>query len=164
LSLSLYKITLKELDLEYEEVLIDLQGPRPAWYLELNPRGLVPTLHFQAEGVDEYLVESGLIVEFLTGLYPSHLTPHGGNPVADAAQRWRQRFFTDTWFGKVNPLLFKMTGTSDEAARLSIANDITEQIGKEIEPLLANAGPYFGGSSVITVVEVVPKVPAGVRC
>ena len=132
--------------------------------IQLNPRGLVPTLHFQAEGVDEYLVESGLIVEFLTGLYPSHLTPHGGNPVADAAQRWRQRFFTDTWFGKVNPLLFKMTGTSDEAARLSIANDITEQIGKEIEPLLANAGPYFGGSSVITVVEVVPKVPAGVRC
>lgn len=31
------QIALKELDLEYEEVLIDLDKPREGWFLELNP-------------------------------------------------------------------------------------------------------------------------------
>jgi glutathione S-transferase len=30
-------ITLKELDLPYEEIIIDLDKPREPWYLEINP-------------------------------------------------------------------------------------------------------------------------------
>lgn len=33
-------ITLDELKLPYEEVIIDLDTPRPQWYLDINPRGL----------------------------------------------------------------------------------------------------------------------------
>ena len=100
------------------------------------------------------MTESGPIVEFLTELYPSHLTPHSGKPAADAVLHWRQRFFIDTWFSKVNPLLFKITGAADEGARSTIADTIVDLIGKEIEPLLGDTAPYFGGSSHITVVEV----------
>ena len=101
-------------------------------------------------------MESGPIVEFLTELYPSHLTPNSGNRPADAVQHWHQRFFIDTWFSKVNPLLFKMTGASDDAARLALANNVADMIEKEIEPLLKDTAPFFGGSSSITVVEVSP--------
>lgn len=103
-------------------------------------------------------MESGPIVEFLTELHPSHLTPNSGNRPADAVHHWRQRFFIDTWFGKVNPLLFKMTGESDDAARSTVANNIADMIEKEIEPLLKDTSPFFGGSSGITVVEVSPHL------
>lgn len=33
-------ITLKELGLPFEEVLIDLDNPRPEWFLKLNPVSL----------------------------------------------------------------------------------------------------------------------------
>jgi glutathione S-transferase len=35
-------ITIKELGLEYEEVIIDLHKPREPWYLEVNPVGNIP--------------------------------------------------------------------------------------------------------------------------
>lgn len=90
----------------------------------------------------------------MTELYPSHLTPNSGKPASDAVLHWRQRFFIETWFSKINPLLFKMTGASDDGARATIANTIIDLVGKEIEPLLGDTAPYFGGSSQITVVEV----------
>lgn len=31
------QIVLKELDLPYEQVLVDLDNPRPEWFLKLNP-------------------------------------------------------------------------------------------------------------------------------
>ena len=32
-------IALEELGLPFEETLIDLETPRPQWYLDINPRG-----------------------------------------------------------------------------------------------------------------------------
>ena len=32
-------IALQELGLEFEETIIDLDTPRPKWYLDINPRG-----------------------------------------------------------------------------------------------------------------------------
>ena len=37
-------IVLQELGLEFEETIIDLDTPRPQWYLDINPRGTHPTL------------------------------------------------------------------------------------------------------------------------
>lgn len=42
---------------------------------------------------------------------------------------------------------------SDEEATTN-ADDLVKGIVKEIEPLLANAGPFFGGSSKLTLAEV----------
>lgn len=121
---------------------------------QINPRGLVPSLHVKDNDIDEYLVESGPIVDFLIGLYPSHLTPQTGNAVKDGVLHWRQRFFVDTFFTKVIPLLFKMTGIPDRDGQLKIVDEGLAQVAKEIEPLLANAAPYFDGSKTITFVEV----------
>lgn len=42
---------------------------------------------------------------------------------------------------------------SDEEATTN-ADDLVKGIVKEIEPLLANAGPFFGGSQKLTLAEV----------
>lgn len=42
---------------------------------------------------------------------------------------------------------------TDEEATTN-ADDLVKGIVKEIEPLLANAGPFFGGSSKLTLAEV----------
>ena len=55
------QFALHELGLEYEEIIIDLTKPREPWYLEINPRGLVPTLKYG----DEIIIESGIITQFL---------------------------------------------------------------------------------------------------
>lgn len=47
-----------------------------------------------------------------------------------------------------------MTGAADDGARTSIADTIAKLIEKEIDPLLKDASPFFGGSSRITFVEV----------
>lgn len=37
-------ITLRALNLPYSEIIIPLDRPSELWYLEINPRGLVPTI------------------------------------------------------------------------------------------------------------------------
>jgi len=62
-------IALKELGLNYKEVIIDLSVPREEWYLKINPRGLVPTIDYNGE----IIPESGIVAQFLAGAHPSHL-------------------------------------------------------------------------------------------
>lgn len=62
-------ILARELGLNFKEVLIDLNVPRPEWYLKLNPLGKVPTITFGSE----VMRESAVIVQYLSDLYPSHL-------------------------------------------------------------------------------------------
>lgn len=73
-------ITLSELDLPYEEVLIDLSTPRPQWYLDINPRGLVPSIKYSVEGLydEEIITESAIVAQFLMDEFPSHLLPGTG--------------------------------------------------------------------------------------
>lgn len=110
------------------------------------------------------LTESAFIVNFLTDLYPSHLTPTIANPsdpdaIKAAHTRYRQTFFTDTYFTKVNPLMFKLVGADAGAAQAKVVDDIINLLEKEIEPLFTETeedgkGPYFGGSETLTIVEV----------
>lgn len=41
----------------------------------------------------------------------------------------------------------------DEAEREKLVQEFVAAVGKEIEPLLANAKPFFGGSEKITLAE-----------
>ncbi|KAK4940249.1 hypothetical protein LTR10_019569 [Elasticomyces elasticus] len=157
-------ITLKELSLPYEEVLIDLDNPRPEWFLKLNPRGLVPIFEYtlSASSPTITLTESAAIVSFLTDLYPSHLLPsittsEAAPPSSDAISaahlKYRMTFFTDTYFTKINPLMFKLVGSDQGDPQAKIVDEIISLLEKEIEPLLVDAAPFFGGSQKITVVE-----------
>ena len=63
-------------------------------------------------------------------------------------------FCVDNWFAKVNPLMFKILGASSPEQQENVVDELTAMVSKEIEPLLHDAGPFFGGSKQMTLVEV----------
>jgi len=141
-------IALRELGLQYEEQIIDLDTPRTAEYLAINPRGLVPTISYNGE----IIAESGIVAQFLADAHPSHLekstSEEGG-----ALQRARINFFVDAYISKVNPHFFGILFKSGEE-KAQAEEAFVGAIVKEIEPLLKDAAPFFGGSSKLTLAEV----------
>ncbi|KAF2149369.1 hypothetical protein K461DRAFT_296843 [Myriangium duriaei CBS 260.36] len=150
------QITLKELKLPYEEVTIDLNTPREDWYLKINPRGLVPSINFTGGGVhDEILTESAVVSQFLADVNPSHLTQPDHIKGAQAALfRARVAFFVDSFFSKVNTGFYPLLKAESQEEKDKLVHDTVEAIKKEIEPLLKDANPFFGGSSKLTMAEV----------
>ncbi|KAF2690155.1 thioredoxin-like protein [Lentithecium fluviatile CBS 122367] len=142
-------IVLKELGLKYEEVFIDLDTPREPWYLEINPRGLVPSIKFDGE----ILTESAIVAQFLVDVYPSHLLPATGS-VEAGLKRARINFFVDTWNTKANSYWYQVARKSGEE-REQLVKDFVAVVKKEIEPLLKDANPFFGGSEKITLAEAI---------
>ncbi|KAM0269425.1 hypothetical protein ACHAQH_009753 [Verticillium albo-atrum] len=142
-------IALAELALPFKEEIIDLSTPRTEAYLKINPRGLVPSISYNGEIV----TESGIVAQFLADAHPSHLLP-ASDEKDGALRRARINFFVDTYFSKVNPLLFKIIGAKTEEEVEDLARTNVEVIVKEIEPLLSDAAPFFGGSDKITLAEV----------
>ena len=144
------EIILAELNIPHEQEIIDLATPRTAEYLAINPRGLVPSLAYG----DEIITESGIVAQFIADLHgPSHLLPAANDPKG-ALKRARINFFVDTFVSKVSPSLGKLQmalpGTDLDAA----AQALVESAAKELEPLLADAAPFFGGSDKPTLAEV----------
>lgn len=88
-------IALEELNLPFEEVIIDLQTPRPQWYLDINPRGLVPAIKYSVPDImdDEIITESGIVAQFLCDSFPSHLLPASKESPFSALKRARIGFF-----------------------------------------------------------------------
>lgn len=142
-------IALNELKLPFEEEIIDLGVPRTQEYLAINPRGLVPSLSYNGQ----IITESAIVAQFLADAHPSHLVPNGGTPEA-ALARARLNFFVDTFFTKANSqcqkAIFAKTNEEAEVA----AQEFVKQLEKEVEPLLSDAAPYFGGSKTLTLAEV----------
>ncbi|KAF2099712.1 thioredoxin-like protein [Rhizodiscina lignyota] len=153
-------IALKELGLSCDEVFIDLEKPREPWYLEVNPRGLVPSLvlHNSPLATPPHdtvtLTESAIVAQFLADLYPSHLLPASNSPEG-ALRRARIAFFTDTYDSKVAPFLWKSLLADSEADKEARCVEWAAALKKEIEPLLSDAKPFFGGSEKITMAEVI---------
>lgn len=186
-------IVLKELNLPYEEVIIDLDVPRSDWYLKINPvrahpplsvlslpapstlpstypmvtpnnsnptlsiqRGLVPSLKYNNDVIDEILIESGIVSQFLADSFPSHLLPASRASPQAPLQRARINFFVETYFSKVQPLMMGVIQAEDEKVKEEKGKDMVAALKKEIEPLLADAKPFFGGSEKMTMAEVRP--------
>lgn len=142
------QVILKELGLDFETVHIDLSTPRTAEYLKINPRGLVPTINYNGDIV----TESGIISHFLADAHPSHLVKTSSES-GGALQRARIEFFVDTYFSKVNSLLWTLQ-LAEGAEQEAVAAKFVEAVVKEIEPLLQDAKPFFGGSDKFTLAEV----------
>ncbi|KAF7165717.1 hypothetical protein CNMCM5623_009817 [Aspergillus felis] len=145
-------IALKELGLEYEEVIIDLNTPREPWYLEINPRGLVPAISYNGT----IITESAIVSQFLADAHPSHLVPPS-NSVEGALQRARIAFFVDTFFTQVQPQLLASHRATSDKDRAAAGEALVAAVEKEIEPILASqkgSGPFFGGSEKLTLAEV----------
>ncbi|RDW87052.1 glutathione S-transferase family protein [Aspergillus mulundensis] len=147
-------IALKELGLDYEEVIIDLDTPREPWYLEINPRGLVPTISYNGT----IIPESGIVAQLLADAHPSHLVPPS-NTEAGAIQRARISFFVDTFFTKVWPHAFAAQKAGSDEERSAASEALVAAIeNNNVEDLLypegAGSGPFFRGAEKLTQVEV----------
>ncbi|KAL1866672.1 hypothetical protein Daus18300_006616 [Diaporthe australafricana] len=146
-------ITLAELGIPFEEEIIDLDTPRSPEYLKVNPRGLVPSLSYNGE----IITESAVVAQFLADAYPSHLIPATSDPNGPLT-RARIAFFVDAWFSKVNSFWFKTLFAKTAGEASENAEGLVNGITKEIEPLLKDAGPFFGGSNNL-VKDLQEKTP-----
>jgi len=148
-------IALEELKLPFEEVIIDLNVPRPQWYLDINRRGLVPAMKYSVPGImeDEIITESQIVVQFLCDSFPSHLLPASNESPTSALRRARINFFVDTWNTKVSGFQ-QQAMRADPKEKDRICGEWAAAMEKEIEPLLHDAAPFFGGSNEMTFAEV----------
>ncbi|KAI9148364.1 Glutathione S-transferase omega-1 [Paramyrothecium foliicola] len=142
-------IALNELNLPFKEEIVDLSTPRTEEYLKINPRGLVPSLSYDGQ----ILTESGIVSQFLTDAHPSHLVPPSDSKEG-ALRRAKIGFFVDTYISKVQTPGFKIFSAKSDAEAEEIARAQVAAIVKEIEPLLEDAAPFFGGSKTLTLAEV----------
>ncbi|CAK7210752.1 hypothetical protein SBRCBS47491_000885 [Sporothrix bragantina] len=148
-------IALAELGVPFEEVIIDLDRPRDPEYLEINPRGLVPSIKFNGE----IITESAIVATFLADTYPEKapLVPVSSAP-GGALARARIAFFVDAYFSKVHTHIFKLGAAKTEAEEAAVGENLVAAALKELEPLLASStsssAPFFGGSERLTLAEV----------
>jgi glutathione S-transferase len=91
------------------------------------------------------------VAQFLVDAYPSHLLPVAGD-VDAALKRARINFFIDTWNTKANNFLNRIA-SKDGEERDQLIDEWVAVVKKEIEPLLKDAKPYFGGSDKLTLAE-----------
>ncbi|KAI9719751.1 MAG: hypothetical protein M1812_003239 [Candelaria pacifica] len=147
-------IALHELNLPFEEIIIDLSKPREQWYLDINPRGLVPTLQYSNGLINNTILESGIIAQFLADSHPAQLLPASHSSPFSALFRARVNFFVDTYISKINPLWYSTIQADIGEEKDSKCEMLVKTIEKEIEPLLEDAAPFFGRSDKITLAEV----------
>ncbi|KAI9761834.1 MAG: hypothetical protein M4579_000774 [Chaenotheca gracillima] len=144
-------IALEELKIPFDEVIIDLGKPREEWYLKVNPRGQVPALRTED---NEILVESGVIAEYFANRDPTEqLLPASGTP-GGALQRARINLFVDRFFKGFIPLMIAAVKAETEEEREEKSFEMVDALAKEVEPLLHDAAPFFGGSKDLTLAEV----------
>jgi len=144
-------VALAELGLEFDEVIIDLGKPREPWYLEINPRGLVPSLKIG----DDIIIESAIVTQYLADAYPeSKLAPQTGTPEA-ALKRAQINIFVDTFTSKLlPPYMGAIFQAKTDEEKVELANNFVETVEKQIAPMLKDAAPFFGGSKDVTLAEV----------
>ncbi|KAL1591782.1 hypothetical protein SLS60_011781 [Paraconiothyrium brasiliense] len=143
-------IALDELKLPYEQEIVDLTVPRTQDYLKLNPRGVVPTLIYDGE----VITESAIIATFLadksgasSSLLPVSTDEDG------ALLRARIAFFVDTYVSRVSPIFMKVQRCKSAEERSAVLAEFVDEAAKQLDPLLEDAAPFFGGSSNITLAE-----------
>ncbi|EWZ52341.1 glutathione S-transferase [Fusarium oxysporum f. sp. radicis-lycopersici 26381] len=143
-------ITLAELGLPVREEIIDLNTPRSPEYLQINPRGLVPTIIYNGE----IITESAIVAQFLADAHPSHLLPASTDKNGPLT-RARVAFFADAYSNKVQAHIGKAIYRAQTEEEVNQAvDDAVAGIVKEVEPLLKNAAPFFNGSDKLTFAEV----------
>lgn len=143
-------VCLAELGIPYEERIINVDGPRPADFLKLNPRGLVPVLIFN----DQVIIESQIVCQFLCDVFQSHLCPPPTS-AEGALTRARMSFFIDAYWTKFHTILFRLFESPTSADEERVVDDAIDGIKREVEPLLADAAPFWGGSDRLTLAEVI---------
>ncbi|KAJ5669174.1 thioredoxin-like protein [Penicillium macrosclerotiorum] len=143
-------IALAELALPFEEEITDYSKPRTPEYLEINPSGKVPTIIYNGHIV----VESAIIAQFLADSVAStHLIPRTGG-AQGAFMREKIAFFVETYFSKANIYYYQAIEAKTNEDAEDLGKHYFDAIVTEVEPLLRDKKPFFNGSSMLTMSEV----------
>lgn len=114
---------------------------KPDSLLQLNPRGLVPTLQYE----NKPLFESTVICEFLEEAYPDHgprLLPR------DPYLRARTRIWTDFCTSRIIPAFHRFLQfqpMKDEEGLKGVRGEFLEKL-KELTKEMDPSGPFFFGA------------------
>jgi glutathione S-transferase len=93
------------------------------------------------------------VAQYLADAYPSHLVP-ASDAAGGALRRARIALFVDAYISKFTTPLFGLyRSVSDEEAN-AIVEKVVASLLNELEPQLADASPFFGGSDKLTLAEV----------
>lgn len=140
---------LRELALPFDTALVDINVPRTAEYLAVNPSGMVPALVYDGK----ILTESRLICQFLVETHPSHLQPARMDS-HEAFHRYRINLFVETYASKVHCYFDSAVFSPNVKRKMEMANQYIDSVVQHVEPLLADADPFFGGRTHLTLAEV----------
>ena len=103
---------------------------------------------------NEIITESAIVAQFLCDSKPSHLLPASNSSTEAALFRARLNFFVDTWNTKIGSYMFSMFRAESSEEKEVKSKEWVAAVKREIEPLLNNANPFFGGSNDLTLAEV----------
>jgi glutathione S-transferase len=124
-------------------------GYSPYRRVSSNQSPWPPTLKYN----DEIIPESAIVSQFLADQHPSHLVKTSSEP-GGALQRARINFFVDAFISKVQPNFYPQILAKTEEEKNEKMNAFINAVAKEVEPILKDAAPFFGGSSRLTLAEV----------
>lgn len=136
-------IALQAKGVEYDEFHIDLAGPRPDWYLELNPQGKVPLIGYK-EGSKQYaLNESLLLLEWVEEYQQK------GNSLlpGSAGDKTRARLIAARFDTKLVPLWYKLTRSSSKEEAHAVAKEMKDEL-TWLQSQLDPHGPYALGAEL----------------
>ena len=105
----------------------------------------------------DIFIESAVISQFLADAHPSILLP-ASNVKGGALQRARINFFVDSYFSKVQAILTQFLSAKTCEQIDNVAHKFVTAVAKEIEPLLRDTKPFFGGCEQLTLAEVSQSV------
>ncbi|KAF9916784.1 hypothetical protein BX616_002823 [Lobosporangium transversale] len=138
-------IAAEETGAQLEIVPIDLNVPRPDWYLkEINPYGQVPALKVDDKHV---ILESLLVAEYLSDLHPG-----AGLFPTDPLQRAQTRYLIHHWGNRTHPAFHKAAFVLDREQAAKHREEFIVELEK-FNRLLENVyrreedgnGPFFLG-------------------
>ncbi|KAF2175577.1 glutathione transferase omega-1 [Zopfia rhizophila CBS 207.26] len=138
-------IALEEKRIQYQYIEVNPYH-KPKSLLDLNPRGLVPTLKYD----NKPLYESTVVCEFLEEAYPRH-NPH--LLPEDPYDRARTRIWTDFVTSRIIPSFHRFLQHQGEEGLVEKRNEFLghlKEFTKEMDP----EGPYFLGKE-FSLIDVI---------
>jgi len=101
----------------------------------------------------EIITESAIVSQFLADAHPSHLEKSSSEP-GGALQRAKINFFVDAFFSKAQNHFYPILKAATEEDKEKEVTALVDGVVKELEPLLQDAKPFFGGANKLTLAEV----------
>ncbi|KAJ4300776.1 hypothetical protein N0V90_002864 [Kalmusia sp. IMI 367209] len=138
-------IALEEKKIQYQYIEVNPYH-KPKSLLDLNPRGLVPTLQYQ----NKPLYESTVLCEFLEEAYPDH-TPH--LRPEDPYDRARTRIWTDFVTSRIIPSYHRFLQHQGEDGLKEKQHEFLGYL-KEFTKEMDAEGPFFLGKE-FSLIDVV---------